>query len=173
VTGEHLAPDIQELIRVLHAHGVRYLVVGGEAVIHHGYPRLTGDVDLFFEQTPGNCERLFAALAEFWGGSVPALSDASELLDPDLILQFGRPPNRIDLIGQLAGVSFRSAWPRRVREVLRTGEGEFPMPIIGLNDLLTSKRAAGRHKDLDDVDHLVAMHPRVRRQDRKRRPRRK
>ncbi len=161
MTGEHLAPDIQELVRLLDAHGVRYLLVGGEAVIHHGYPRLTGDVDFFFEQTRENGDRLFAALREFWGGDVPAVADASELLDPDVILQFGRPPNRVDLIGRLGTISFRQAWRRRVREVLRTQAGEVPLPIIGLADLVESKLQAGRHKDLDDVEHLLAIHGRA------------
>jgi hypothetical protein len=57
VTGEHLGSDMRELVRLFHTHGVRYLVVGGEAVIHHGYPRLTGDIDFFFEQTEENCHQ--------------------------------------------------------------------------------------------------------------------
>jgi predicted nucleotidyltransferase len=162
VKGEHLGADLRSFIRLLHRHRVRYLLVGGEAVIHHGYARLTGDVDFFFEQTEDNCERLYAALEEFWDGHVPAVADASELLDPDVILQYGRPPNRIDLVGQIAGVSFKSAWRRRVRDSLRVGRTNVPLPIIGLDDLILSKRAAGRPKDLDDVAHLVALRKRRR-----------
>jgi hypothetical protein len=154
VTGEHLAPDVRTLIRLLHAHRVRFLLVGGEAVIHHGYPRLTGDVDLFFEATPANARRLFAALEEFWAGPVPAVGSADELLEPGIVVQFGRPPNRVDLLSALGTVSFAGAWSRRVKETLRTREGNVPLPVIGLADLLRSKRDAGRHKDLDDVEHL-------------------
>jgi predicted nucleotidyltransferase len=164
VTGEHLAPDIREFVRLLHVHGVRYLIVGGEAVIHHGYPRLTGDVDFFFERTPANVRRLYAALEEFWGGSVPAVAGAQELLEPDVIVQFGRPPNRIDLIGSLGTVRFAGAWRRRVEERIEI-EGEEPLPlhIIGLSDLLRAKRDAGRPKDLDDIEHLRALHRGARR----------
>ena len=57
MTGKHLSPDSQAFVRLLHEHDVRYLVVGGEAVIHHGYPRLTGDMDFFYDRTPANCRR--------------------------------------------------------------------------------------------------------------------
>jgi hypothetical protein len=163
VTGEHLAADIKTFIVLLARHRVRYLLVGGEAVIHHGYPRLTGDVDFFFERTPANARRLYRALREFWAGDVPAIASAEELLDPDLIVQFGRPPNRIDLINTLGTVAFVGAWRRRVRERLRLRSRAVPLPIISLRDLLQSKRDAGRHKDLDDIEHLSGRARRSRR----------
>lgn len=116
MTGEHLAPDIRELLRLLSRHRVRYLLVGGEAVIHHGHARLTGDVDLFYEQTQANVRRLFAALTELWVGDVPAVAGPSDLLEEDVVLQFGRPPNRIDRIRRLGSVKFGTAWRRRVKE---------------------------------------------------------
>jgi hypothetical protein len=62
------SPDIQEFLRLLHVHDVRYLIVGGEAVIFYGHARLTGDVDFFYDVDVDNARRLFAALDEFWGG---------------------------------------------------------------------------------------------------------
>jgi hypothetical protein len=85
-----------DLLLILHHRAVRYLIVGGEAVIHYGYARLTGDIDLFFESSSENAERLFEALKEFWGGAVPEIDEGNELLEPGVILQFGVPPNRID-----------------------------------------------------------------------------
>jgi hypothetical protein len=155
MTGEHLSPDLREFVRLLAKHDVRYLVVGGEAVIHHGYPRLTVDVDFFWEREPENAQRRYAALSEFWGEPVPAVSEAEDLLEPGVILQYGRPPNRIDLINRLGTVDFNEAWRRRVVETLRDAGVEVPFPIIGLEDLLQSKRDAGRAKDLDDIEHLV------------------
>ena len=158
MTGEHLSADVQELLQLLQRHRVRYLIVGGEAVIFHGYPRLTGDVDLFYERTPANVKRLFLALQEFWGGEVPALESAAELLPPGVVVQFGRPPNRIDLLGQLGTVSFARAWTRRSSESLTTASGKrCRIHLIGARDLIQSKRDAGRHKDLDDVEHLEAL----------------
>lgn len=162
MTGEHFAADIRELIRLFHLHRVRYLLVGGEAVIHHGYPRLTGDVDFFYEATPTNVRRLHAALSEFWGGAVPAVASAAELLEPDVVVQFGRPPNRVDLINRLGTVRFAKAYARRERETLRARTGDVPLPVIGLADLIRSKRDAGRHKDLDDVEHLAPRSRRAR-----------
>ncbi|MSP24965.1 MAG: hypothetical protein EXR75_07330 [Myxococcales bacterium] len=155
IRGEHFSPDVCDLIKLLAQHQVRFLLVGGEAVIYHGYPRLTGDVDFWFEQSPENATRLFAALSEFWSGDVPGLVAASELLEPGVGVQFGRPPNRIDILSAIDGVKFAEAWPQRVEESLALlDERNISLPLIGLKHLLQNKRAAGRHKDLDDVEHL-------------------
>jgi hypothetical protein len=74
--------DVMDLLRILHHRAVRYLIVGGEAVIHYGYARLTGDIDLFFESSPENAERLFEALKDFWGGPVPEVGGESGLREP-------------------------------------------------------------------------------------------
>lgn len=161
MTGEHLSRDVRQLVKLFAKHRVRYLLVGGEAVIHHGYPRLTGDVDLFYDRSLPNARRVFAALQEFWGGDVPSVGSAEELAESDIVVQFGRPPNRVDLLSSLGSVSFAKAWRRREREVLRMGSTRVPLPIIGLVDLMQSKRDAGRHKDLDDIEHLSASAPRT------------
>jgi len=155
VTGDHLSADIRVFLRLLAAHAVRYVVVGGEAVIHHGYPRLTGDIDVFYDTAPDNCARLYAALDEFWNGNIPAIASPDELAVPGLVVQYGVPPNRIDLLSSIAAVRFEEAWQGRVATSLGEGDRETPMYFIGLDELVRNKRAAGRHKDLDDVEHLV------------------
>jgi hypothetical protein len=155
VTGEHLSADIRSFLAALHRHRVRFLIVGGEAVIHHAYARLTGAIDLFFEQTRPNVERLYAALLEFWRGQVPAVRSPEELLEEGIVVQFGVVPNRIDLISSLESVGFAAAWRRRVVETMRTGGKRVTIGFIGLRDLIENKRAVGRHKDLDDVEHLT------------------
>jgi hypothetical protein len=158
VRGEHFSPDVRELIEILGRHGVRYLLVGGEAVIYHGHPRLTGDVDFWYEQTPDNAGRLFAALREFWGGPIPAVATAAELLVPSVVVQFGKPPHRVDFISAIDGVTFETAWPHRVDEDLELLDSRrLPVAVIGLAELVANKRAAGRHKDLDDVEHLEPL----------------
>ena len=162
--GDHFSPDVRALIEILVRHGVRFLLVGGEAVIYHGYPRLTGDVDFWYQQTPANASRLFAALLEFWGGAVPGLTAEIELLEPKVVVQFGRPPHRIDLVSAIDGVTFENAWPNRVEEPLDLEGGrQVLLAVIGLSDLVTNKRAAGRHKDLDDVEHLEPLLQRTQR----------
>jgi hypothetical protein len=156
--GDHFSPDVQELIGLLAKHDVRFLLVGGEAVIYHGYPRLTGDVDFWYEQTPDNAARLFAALLEFWGGPVPGVVAEHELLQPRIVVQFGRPPHRVDLISSVDGLTFGEAWPRRVNEQIELEDGSRrPLHVIGLAELVRNKQAAGRHKDLDDVEHLQPL----------------
>ena len=156
--GDHFSSDVQELVRAFAKHGVRFLLVGGEAVIYHGYARLTGDVDFWYEQTDENAARLFAALQEFWDGRVPGVAAQAELLEPNVVVQFGRPPHRVDLISVIDGVAFEEAWPYRVEEGLDLATGvRVALPLIGLAALVKNKRASGRHKDLDDVEHLEPL----------------
>lgn len=152
-------PDIQEFLRLLAKHSVRFLIVGCTAVIYHGYARLTGDFDFFYDRTVENVDRLWSALLEFWNGSVPTLQRADELLEPGIVVQFGRPPNRIDLLSSIGGAAFSEAWSRREEDVIETPRGRVPIFLLGLEDLRRSKQAAGRPKDLDDLAHLPEARP--------------
>jgi hypothetical protein len=147
-------PDILEFLALLEKHSVRYQLIGGTAVIYHDYARLTGDFDFLYERAPANAHRLWDALLEFWGGSVPALHGADELLEEDLIIQFGRPPNRIDLVSSLGSVPFDVAWRNRVDDHVDRGDERVVVRILGLDELRAAKREAGRAKDLDDLEHL-------------------
>ncbi len=151
---ELFSKDAQEFLRLLAKHEVRYLLIGGHAVIYHGYARLTGDVDFYYDCGRENSARLWAALVEFWGGNVPSVAGPDELEDPSIVVQFGRPPNRIDLIAGLGTVPFAAAWQARVREAISVNGALVPVWVLGLSDLRRSKREAGRPKDLDDLDHL-------------------
>lgn len=82
------------------------------------------------------------------------------------MIQFGRPPNRIDLLSSLGSIAFATAWRRRVKEQLHLRRKKIPLPILSLDDLVQSKRDAGRHKDLDDVEHLEAVRKQARRRRR-------
>jgi len=146
--------DVLEFLRLLARHQVRYLEIGGTAVIYHGYVRLTGEVDFLYDCSSGNVSRLWTALREFWAGSVPGLEKAEELADPEIIVQFGRPPNRIDLIASLKTVDFEQAWSNRVHEQVDIDGEMVPVWLLGLGELKQSKREAGRPKDLEDLRHL-------------------
>ena len=154
VAGTHFSPDIEEFLRLLHQHGVRYLIAGGEAVIYYGYARLTGDVDFFYDGREANARRLYRALNEFWGGDIPGVRGFDELMETGLILQFGRPPNRIDLLNAIDGVKFSEAWETRMTVTLVTAAEEVPIYYIGLDMLIENKQAAGRPKDLEDLAFL-------------------
>ena len=96
--GAVFSADTGELLCLLASHRVRYVIIGGEAVFYYGHIRLTGDTDIFYDARSMNAARLFAALQVFWHGTVPGIHTAEELSEPGLILQFGRPPHRIDLL---------------------------------------------------------------------------
>lgn len=154
--GGSFSSDIQEFLRLLSAHEVRAVVVGGEAVIFYGHIRVTGDIDVFFDRVPENAVRLYNALEEFWRGDIPELKDASQLEDQGVIFQFGVPPNRIDLLNEIDGVDFETVWNGRTQVELPTESGYFVVYYIGLDELVRNKEASGRPKDLDDLPFLLA-----------------
>lgn len=154
VDGAHFSPDTRTFLALLSKHAVQYLIVGGEAVIFHGYARLTGDTDFFYGRDTANAERLFKALTEFWAGEVPGVERAAELTAAGLIIQFGVPPNRIDLLNEVDGISFDQAWRSRVAAILVTPTGETPIHYMALDDLIRNKQLASRPKDLDDLAYL-------------------
>ena len=153
----NLSPDTLDFLNCLYKHKVKYLLVGGEAVIHYGYPRLTGDVYCFYEQSAANCSRLFDALMEFWGQDIPGVDAATELEEAGAIFQFGIPPNRIDLINRIDGVTFQQAWEGRENTRLEVLGKPIEVYIIGLNHLIKNKEVIKRNKDLDDLRYLRAV----------------
>jgi predicted nucleotidyltransferase len=154
---EYFSKDIQDLLSSFSEHGVKYLIVGGEAVIYHGYPRFTGDIDVFYERTPENADRLWKALNAFWVNGVPGMQGPSELLEEGTIVQFGVPPNRMDFINSIDGVSFQQAWKNRITEDVAASRKKFKIHYIGLDDLIRNKKAVSRNKDLDDLRYLERM----------------
>lgn len=142
---------------MLNTHNVRFMIVGGEAVIFYGHVRLTGDVDVFFEGTADNAGRLFRALNEFWHGVIPGEMKPHDLQRNGVVFQFGVPPNRIDLLNHIDGVEFDDAWSHRCEAVIGEGADRIPFNYIGIDDLIVNKEAAGRPKDLDDLRYLYQV----------------
>ena len=155
MNASHFSEDVLDLLELLAKHRVRYVIVGGEAVIYYGYARLTGDVVVFYGTSKENVTRLHDALHDFWSGDIPGVRGKEELQEDGIILHFGVPPNRIDLINATDGVSFAEAWQGRETVSVDRGEKIFPVNFIGLSELIKNKRALGRHKDLDDLDYLA------------------
>jgi len=144
----NLPPDFSEFLRLLNAHQVEYLLIGGYAVAYHGYPRATADMDIWIATHPRNAARVVAALKEF-GFDVPALS--VELFQTEnQIVRMGKPPVRIEIVTGISGVNFAECYAARVIHVLDGLE----VSLISLHHLKLNKRAAGRYKDLDDLENL-------------------
>ncbi len=151
----HFSPDIQEFIKLLASYSVEYLIVGGEAVIYYGFARLTGDVDFFYRNTSDNAKKLYDMLSEFWSGDIPGINSLSELKEPGVIIQFGLPPNRIDLINYIENVRFEEAWhSRQIEKIIVKGK-VVHINFIGLNELIKNKQAMKRYKDQQDLKYLI------------------
>jgi len=141
--------DYKDLLSAFHAHGVRYLVVGGYAVIFHAQPRFTKDIDLFIKADPANAQATFAALASF---GVPLQGIGPEdFAQQGAFFRFGRNPHGIDLLPDIPGIDFESAWERRVEGAIDPKSG-LKAYFISAPDLIASKLAAGRPQDLADAE---------------------
>ncbi|MFN0103698.1 MAG: nucleotidyltransferase [Bryobacteraceae bacterium] len=142
--------NFSELLSLFEELGVRYLVVGGYALMNYTEPRYTKDIDLWIQATPENGARVFQALLRF--GAPLAGIVADDFSTPGLIYQMGRPPIRVDVLTSLSGVEFLSCWERRA-----TGRfGSRDVYVISIDDLIVNKRKVGRLQDLADVERLEA-----------------
>ncbi|MBP7867916.1 MAG: hypothetical protein KA419_18460 [Acidobacteria bacterium] len=151
---DHFSEDIRDFMLCLDRTGVRYVLLGGEAVIYYGHARLTGDTDFFYDIAEDNAQNLFRALRLFWRDNIPGVKAPSDLQVRGQVIQFGRPPNRIDLVNAVSGISFQEAWSSRREESLCWEGGNCRVFIIGLEPLMRNKQAAGRGRDLDDLRYL-------------------
>jgi hypothetical protein len=140
--------DFEELLSIFNDHEVKYLIVGGHAVMLYTEPRYTKDLDLWVEASTENAARVWRALAEF-GAPLSNLS-AEDFAHEGFFYQIGRPPARVDILMSIEGVKFEDAWPNRKQSRLGAQHAWF----ISREDLLKNKRATGRHIDLHDADLL-------------------
>jgi len=143
-----LPRDFREFLRLLHAHGVKYLLIGGYAVGYHGYPRATNDMDIWIALGPDNAEQMVEVLREF-GFNTPQLSADLFLQDKSLV-RMGVPPLKIEITTFISGVSFDECYAERIVDLIDGVE----VNLISLPKLKINKKASGRFKDLDDLEHL-------------------
>lgn len=137
--------DFREFLKLLNSKRVEYLVIGGYAVGYHGYPRPTGDMDIWISNVPDNAERAREALEEF-GFSCPA----DIIVKDNQVLRMGVSPFRLELLTTIDGVKFSECYLERVTADANGVE----VSLISLPRLKENKRASGRLKDLDDVEKL-------------------
>jgi len=150
----HFSADCLEFISLLYKHDVEYVIVGGEAVIYHGHIRLTGDVDFFYDRSHQNCLKLYQALKEFWGNDIPGELTLQDLKSEGYFIQFGLPPNRIDLMNSIDGVTFDTVWNNRVSDEILRNKRQIPVYYIGLAELIKNKSSTARPKDQEDLIYL-------------------
>ena len=141
-------PDFRDLLELFNAHNVSYMIVGGYALAFHGAPRFTGDIDIFVKPDPENAQQVLAALGEFGFGSVGLTSEDFE--KPEMVIQLGVSPVRVDITTKLTGVSWDAAESGRVAGTY----GDLTVTYIGREAFIANKRATGRKKDLADLEAL-------------------
>jgi len=140
--------DFKEMLSCLNAAAVEFIIVGAYALAAHGFPRATGDLDIWIRNSPANARKTLRALKNF-GAPTAGLSE-QDLTSPDTVFQIGVEPCRVDLLTGIDGVTFDEAWPNRVAVVIEGME----MNVLGKGELLKNKLAAGRDKDQGDIAWL-------------------
>lgn len=137
-----------EILRVFRDEGVEHLVIGAHALAVHGHVRATLDIDLWVRPTRDSALRTWRALERF-RAPLPKMK-LEDFAEREVLYQIGVPPSRIDIMTSVTGLDFDSAWPNRVMAAF----GDVEAPVLGLDDMRTAKRAAGRLKDLADLEEL-------------------
>ncbi|MGZ3558870.1 MAG: hypothetical protein ACXWMJ_09655 [Syntrophales bacterium] len=143
-----LNEDYREMLQILLGNDVHFLVVGAYAMGAYGYPRATGDFDIWVDTSPENSKKVYSSLATF-GAPLTDISDQT-FKEEGIVFQIGIAPRRIDIITHIDGVRFKDAYgSKKVIEV----EG-LHIPFISKSDLIKNKRSTGRDKDKLDADYL-------------------
>jgi hypothetical protein len=140
--------DFKDLLRCLNAARVKYLVVGGYAVMHYSEPRYTKDLDIWIEPSVRNSRAVYRALDAF--GAPLANIERSTFAEPGVLYICGLPPTRFDLLTNVSGVDFETAWANRRRASIE----KVPTQFIALDDLISAKETAGRPQDKLDLKQL-------------------
>ena len=143
-----LPDDFKEFLKLLNARAVDYILIGGYAVGYHGYPRTTADIDIWVAIDEANAEKLVDVFRDF--GMHSDEITTSLFLAPGNIVRMGLSPVRIEVLNEIDGIQFNTCF-QRCQSVELDG---VPVNLISLADLRANKLASGRHKDLDDLEHL-------------------
>ena len=141
--------DLSEFIGLLNYHRVEYVLVGGHAVAYHGYPRYTGDIDFLVRPSDANARLILLVLQRF--GFTDAGIEINDLTEAGKVIQLGLPPNRIDIVTGISGVSFDEV----AQGCIEISIDCLSVPMIGRAELIKNKRATGRMKDMVDVEMLT------------------
>ena len=144
----NLNDNFVEFTDLLNRHEVKYVLVGGWAVIFEGYSRTTGDMDVFVERTEENAEKIIDVLKDFWGSTIGF--EKEDFLKENNVIMMGRPPFRIDILTSISGLDFE--------EVYKTSkiydDDGIKIRCIHINELISNKKATGRLKDFADAEML-------------------
>ena len=141
--------DYRDLFKTLNRHKVRYLVIGAYAVAFYTEPRYTKDIDIWVSNDVTNAGRLYEALVEF-GAPLKGMS-VNDFTNKKTIYQIGVAPVRIDILLGASGIKFENAWKNRKK----TRYGGVPINMLGIKELIYSKKKTGREHDILDMKKLT------------------
>lgn len=142
--------DFIEFIDSLNKQNVSYVIVGGMAVILNGYVRTTGDMDIWVKKTPQNYHLIIRAFHDF--GLATFDMTEEKFLSPQYdVWGFGREPVKIELMTAVKGLDFDEAFA----QAQFYKESGVAVRFLHINNLIQAKQAAGRYKDMDDIEQLT------------------
>jgi len=143
--------DFRDFIHCLNEYHVRYVLVGGYSVILNGYSRTTGDMDIWVDRTPPNYKNISTAFLRF-GMPVFDMTEDAFLYNTSIeVFTFGRPPAAIDIMLSVKGLNFDECFQKAVY----FEEDGLMVRTLHFNHLVDAKKAAGRAKDINDLENLI------------------
>ena len=151
--GNIFNPDFQEFLLALNKNDVKYVLVGGYSVIYYGFPRTTGDIDIFVEVSKSNYDKIVQAFEQFQMPLYDMTEDSFLHIPHINVYTFGRPPVCIEILKEISGFTFDEIY----RNAITTDFEEIPMKVIHINDLKRNKKISGRAKDLNDLENLSKL----------------
>jgi hypothetical protein len=140
--------DFKDILLCLKDERAEFIIVGAYALAAHGLPRATGDIDIWINNSTENARKVLRALSAF-GAPISSLTE-QDFTSPDMIVQVGVEPCRVDILTSIDGVEFDEAWKNKMTIVVDDVE----VQVISKGDLLKNKLAAGRDKDHGDIAWL-------------------
>ena len=143
-----LNPDFKDILLCLKEERAEFILVGAYALAAHGLPRATGDIDIWVRSSTENARKVLRALLAF-GAPLSNLTE-QDFISPDMVVQIGVEPCRIDILTSIDGVEFDEAWENKMSVIV----DDVVVQILSKADLLKNKLAAGRDKDQGDIAWL-------------------
>ena len=151
--GNILNEDFKDFIQSLNNNEVEYILVGGYAVIIHGYNRTTGDMDIWVNRTKENYDKIVKSFIEF-GMPTFDMTEKNFLYNDEFdVFSFGVPPVRIDLMTKTKGLQFEVCFENAEVHDL---DG-IRIKVLYISDLIKAKKASNRSKDQDDIENLTSL----------------
>jgi hypothetical protein len=143
-----LNKDYKEILQILLKNKVKFLVVGAYAMGAYGYPRSTGDIDIWVENSLANSKIIYKSLSEF--GAPVSNINKKTFTERNIIFQIGIAPRRIDIITHIDGVNFTKAFKSKKYIFIE----RLKIPFLSKKDLIKNKKSTGREKDVIDLNYL-------------------